>query len=140
MTIRLLADRVWVYNDPGDWDWPRLHFVTTGLDEYGRKTIVGRLPGRRALVWAWWTCRCADCDVMRRKTFQWEDDVRKIADVYGITEDAVIDLPDEAWDRALAAHREADWIEKFTGRTVPRWERSILARLAYRVPKEGDDA
>jgi hypothetical protein len=95
-----LIDRVWLYNDPGAWEWGR-RVACFGGDEYGRLTLVVRMPGGRALVWAFWTCRCSDCDEMRAQTLAGEDDLRRVCDAYGITEEEAWELPGEAWNRVL---------------------------------------
>jgi hypothetical protein len=48
MIIKHLTDWIWLYG-PGDWDG---RLLSRGGDEYGRRTLVLRLPGQRALVCA----------------------------------------------------------------------------------------
>ncbi len=64
------ARRVWLYGK-GDWDGPLL---LRGDDEYGRLTLALRLPGERAIVWAYWTCGCAECAESRAQTARWAVD------------------------------------------------------------------
>lgn len=59
--------RVWTYA-AGQWNGRGMRL---GDDEYGRRTLVLRLPGHRAIVWAFWTCRCVECDESRRETREW---------------------------------------------------------------------
>lgn len=129
MTTVHLRDRLWVYNDPGDWDWPRFHVFTTGHDEYGHKTLVVRLPRRRALVWAYWTCRDEECQLEAARTRQWEGDVRRIAETYGITIDEVYDLDPDAWDRVLGVDRTIESVERIAGKGLLPWQRRVLFRV-----------
>lgn len=72
--------RWWLYRK-GSWDGPPL--MVSGADEYGRCTIVLRLPGHRAVVYAHWTCTCEDCHEVREQTYRWACDM---ADIGGYEE------------------------------------------------------
>jgi hypothetical protein len=50
--------RVWLY-EKGTWQGPLLY---RGSDEYGRLTLALRLPGERAVVWAYRYCTDPACD------------------------------------------------------------------------------
>lgn len=50
--------RVWLY-PRGQWRGPLLMRAS---DEYGRLTLALRLPGERALVWAYKWCTDPDCE------------------------------------------------------------------------------
>ena len=48
---------LWTYGK-GEWQGPLIY---RGGDEYGRWTLVLRMPGERAIVWAYKTCRDEHC-------------------------------------------------------------------------------
>ncbi len=99
MEIRHLTDRLWLYG-PGGWDgaW-RLR----ASDEYGRRTLLLRLSGKRAIVCAYLTCRCDDCDDVRRGTATAEAETQQVMAFYGVDRDAAYEMPGDAWNKALAA-------------------------------------
>lgn len=100
-SIRHLTDRLWIYGK-GGWDgrWPSL-----GSDEYGRRTLVLPLPRERALVWAYWTCRCSDCDDARTQAEQAESETLCVMAFHGIDRDAAYEMSGDDWNRALVASR-----------------------------------
>lgn len=65
--------RLWWYGYgdwlPRRWNWVLPHL---GADEYGRRTLVQHVPPFGFLVWAFWTCRCEDCDEVRAETAEWD--------------------------------------------------------------------
>ncbi len=64
---RVTAGRFWRY-ERGQWSG---RGVYRGGDEYGRRTLVLRLPGERALVFAYRTCRCDECREVLEQTAEW---------------------------------------------------------------------
>lgn len=55
------------------------------------------------MVWAYWTCRCSDCDDVRRQTAEAEADTQRVMAYYGVDREAAYDLSGDDWNRALAA-------------------------------------
>jgi len=72
----VVGPRFWSY--PRDRWEPKYRWVPyRGADEYGRLTIVVPIPFGGYLVWAFWTCRCAECDDERAQTAEAQEDERR---------------------------------------------------------------
>jgi hypothetical protein len=71
-------NRFWRYKY-GSWlpEWYRYIFPDLrGTDEFGRRTMVIHVPLVGFLVWAYWTCRCEDCEIVRTQELwrEWVND------------------------------------------------------------------
>ena len=66
--------RVWRYRygtwAPRWWQWI-LPAVYRGGDEFGRHTLIVHVPAVGFVVWAFWTCRCDECDESRVERYSW---------------------------------------------------------------------
>jgi hypothetical protein len=67
------GSRFWTYSKE-KWDpqwWHKLGVPNLGADEWGRRTIVVGLWFLGYVVWAWRTCKCAECGEVREQTYRW---------------------------------------------------------------------